>query len=95
MSPSRRGSGPAPARAEPAPQITSRHQEVGIETETSGGDRQGEADDFAIPPPIPYGRDYLDTDLWLDRDGTVYTGAGPYQHRPLRRLRRALRWWVR
>lgn len=41
-------------------------------------------------PAIPYGRDYI-TDWWCDRDGRVYRGAGPYQHRPLRRLRRAMR----
>jgi len=42
-----------------------------------------------------YGVDHPDADLWLDRDGKVYRGDGPFLNRPLRRLRRALRWWLR
>lgn len=45
--------------------------------------------------PLPYGVDHLDTDLWVDRDGRVYSGPGPYVNRPLRRLRRALSRWSR
>jgi len=43
--------------------------------------------------PLNYGRDWLDADQWVDRDGTVYSGDGPFLNRPLRRLRRALRGW--
>jgi len=42
-----------------------------------------------------YGVDHPDADLWLDRDGKVYCGDGPFLNRPLRRLRRALRRWLR
>jgi len=41
--------------------------------------------------PFPYGRDYPDTDLWVDRDGRVHRGDGPYLNRPSRRLVRAIR----
>jgi len=45
--------------------------------------------------PLRYGCDYPDTDLWADRDGRVYCGDGPYLNRPSRRLRRAVRRWLR
>ena len=45
--------------------------------------------------PLRYGRDYPGSDAWADRDGRLFHGDGPYLHRPLRRLRRALRWWLR
>jgi hypothetical protein len=40
-------------------------------------------------------------DAWVDTDGTIYTGDGPYAHRPERVLRRKIshaitvlaRWW--
>lgn len=41
----------------------------------------------------------LRDDAWIDRDGTIHTGAGPYEQRWTRRLRRALRprsrGWIR
>lgn len=49
--------------------------------------------------PIPYGRDYPDTDLWEDRDGRVYHGDdGPHRHRRWRVVCRWLaswraKWW--
>ena len=46
-------------------------------------------------PPFPYGRVQPDADLWVDRDGNVYRGDGPYRNRPLRRLRRAVSRWLR
>lgn len=89
------GSGPAPARAEPAPETTSRLHAAEY-PEPTAGHCQDAAEDGEVPPPFPYGRDWPDTDQWLDRDGTVFTGEGPYLNRPLRRLRRALRrWWFR
>ena len=89
-------SGPAPTRAEPAPKITSHHHEVGIETETSGSRRQGTASVAELPDvPFPYGTDYPGSDAWVDRDGRVYRGDGPFLNRPLRRFRRALRRWRR
>ena len=95
MSPTQRRSGSAPTRAEPAPEITSHRQEVGIESETSAFRRQGTAP-VAELPGVPYGRDYADSDLWLDRNGRVHGGDGPYLNRPSRRLRRAVRrWWLR
>ena len=45
--------------------------------------------------PLPYGVDHPDADMWLDRTGRVYRGDGPFLNRPLRRLRRALRRWLR
>ena len=94
--PTQQRSGPAPTRAEPAPKIASHHHEVGIETETSGSRGRCTASVAELPDvPFPYGRDYPDTDLWVDRDGRVYRGDGPFLNRPLRRLRRALRWWLR
>lgn len=45
--------------------------------------------------PFAYGVDHPDTDLWADRDGRLFHGDGPYLNRPLRRLRRALRLWLR
>lgn len=42
-----------------------------------------------------YGIDWHDLDQWTDRDGNVYRGAGPFQRRPLRVLRRKLaHWWA-
>ena len=97
--PTQRRSGSAPTRVEPAPEITSHRQEVGIETETSGSRGQCTASVAELPDapvPFPYGYDYPDTDLWVDRDGRVHRGDGPYLNRPLRRLRRAIRqWWLR
>jgi len=49
-------------------------------------------------PGVPFtcGAEAIDADLWLDRDGRVHRGDGPYLNRPLRRLRRAIRqWWLR
>jgi len=46
-------------------------------------------------PAFTYGFEAIDADLWLDRNGRVHRGDGPYLHRPWRRLRRALRWWLR
>lgn len=41
----------------------------------------------------------LRDDAWQDRDGTIHTGAGPYEQRWTRRLRRLLRprsrGWIR
>lgn len=62
---------------EAGPAIASRHQEAQIVVEHTEPDR----------PPIPYGVDHPDTDLWADRDGRVYRGDGPYLNRPLRWLR--------
>ena len=96
MSPPTQRSGPAPTRAEPAPKIASHHHEVGIETEPSGSRRQGTASVAALPiVPFVYGVDHPDSDAWVDRDGRVHRGDGPYLHRPLRRLRRAVRRWLR
>lgn len=37
-----------------------------------------------------------DSDAWVDRDGRVHRNDGPYHpYWPLKRLRRALRRWVR
>jgi len=94
MSPPTQRSGPAPTRAEPAPEITSHHHEVGIGIEPNASRRQGTVP-VAELPAVPYGRDYPDTDLWVDRDGRVYRGDGPFLNRPLRRFRRALRRWRR
>lgn len=80
--------------AHPAVLNASRHQATG-QRDRSAGDRQDEADDFAVPCPVSYGVDRLDTDQWLDQDGAVYSGRGPYERRLTRRLRRALRRWVR
>ena len=56
-----------------------------------GGDRARRG-----PSAETSGRGQLDDpDLWLDRDGRVHRGDGPYLNRPLRRLRRALRRWLR
>ena len=96
MSPSTQRSGPAPTRAEPAPKITSHHHEVGIGIETSSRRPQCTGSVVELPDvPLPYGRNFPDTDVWLDRTGRVYRGDGPFLNRPLRRLRRALRWWLR
>lgn len=38
-------------------------------------------DPFAVPLPFEYGRDWPDTDAWVDRDGQVHTGDGPYASR--------------
>lgn len=53
----------------------------------------------APAPPIPYGIDRTDLDLWADRDGAVHSGDGPYAARWTRRLRRRVRphsctWWA-
>jgi len=94
--PTQRRSGSAPTRVEPAPEITSHRQEVGIETETSGSRGQCTASVAELPDvPFPYGRDFPDSDAWADRDGRVYCGDGPYLNRPSRRLRRAVRRWLR
>jgi len=39
-------------------------------------------------PPLPYGNDHPDTDLWLDQDGRVHHGDGPYARLPWRVARR-------
>jgi len=94
MSPPTRRSGTPPQR--PAPEKIS-HREATDRDETTAADRQVPAS-VSEPPdvPLPYGTDHPDTDLWVDRDGRVYCGDGPYLHRPLRRLRRAIRqWWLR
>ena len=39
-------------------------------------------------------RPTLCPDAWADRDGTVYTGDGPYLRRPLRVLRRKVNLWA-
>lgn len=44
----------------------------------------------SVEVPLQYGRDWPDTDQWVDRDGTVYAGVGPFANRPLRRLRRLI-----
>lgn len=52
--------------------------------------------DGAAAPCLPYGRNWPGLDLWCDRDGSVYSGDGPYTNRPWRVLRRkANRWLVR
>lgn len=78
------------ARTRPASEIASPLQEQPIAAEHSAADRSD-----AVPPPFPYGVDYPDTDQWLDQTGAVHRGDGPYVHRPLRRLRRALGRWLR
>ena len=45
--------------------------------------------------PFPYGIDHPGSDAWVDRDGRVYRGDGPFLDRPSRRLRRALSRWFR
>ena len=83
MSPPTRRSGAPPQR--PASEMIS-HRQATDHGESTAADRD---------VPLPYGRNFLDTDLWLDRDGQVHSGAGPYFNRPLRRLRRAVRrWWL-
>ena len=76
-------SGAPPQR--PAPEMIS-HRQATDRDESTAADRT---------VPLPYGRNFLDTDLWLDRNGQVHSGAGPYLNRPLRRLRRAVGRWLR
>ena len=79
----------------PGPEITTgHHHEAAIRIETSSR-RNQRTGSVAELPGVPFGRDYPDSDLWLDRTGRVHSGDGPYLHRPLRRLRRALRRWLR
>jgi len=97
VSPPARGSGPAlTTRANPLPTSTSRHQSAD-EDHGTAEHRQGITVPVAELPgvPFPYGRDFPDSDAWADRDGRVYCGDGPYLNRPSRRLRRALRRWLR
>jgi len=70
------------------------HRQATDHGESTAPHRLGTAP-VAELPAVPYGRDYPDTDLWVDRNGRVHRGDGPYLHRPWRRLRRALRWWLR
>jgi len=94
--PTQRRSGSTPTGVEPAPQITSHRQEVGIGIEPSASRRQGTASVAELPGvPLKYGRDYPGSGAWVDRDGRVYRGDGPFLNRPLRRLRRAARRWFR
>jgi len=39
---------------------------------------------------LPYGNDWPDSDAWLDEDGVIHHGPGPYQDRPLRVVRRKI-----
>ena len=76
----------------PGPEITSSHHHeaaIGIEPSSRRNQCTGSVAEL---PSVPFGRDYPDTDLWVDRDGRVYRGDGPFLNRPLRRLRR---WWLR
>ena len=66
------------------------HQQATDHGESTAPHRQGTA-----PVPFVYGVDHPDTDLWVDRNGRVHCGDGPYLNRPLRRLRRAVRRWRR
>ncbi len=89
MSPPTQRSGLPP---EPAPEIS--HRQATDPGQSTAPRRL--APGAELPVPFPYGRDYPDTDLWVDRDGRVHRGDGPYLNRPLRRLRRAIRqWWLR
>lgn len=83
MSPPTQRSGAPPQR--PAPEMIS-HRQATDHGESTAADRT---------VPLPYGRDFPGSDAWADRDGRVFRGDGPYLNRPLRRLRRALRWWLR
>ena len=97
MSPPTQRSGAPPPRERPAPESSSRRQATGHPEATS----PGRLDDpellvgVLVQLPLNYGRDWLDADQWVDRDGRVYSGDGPFLNRPLRRLRRALRGWLR
>lgn len=79
------GVGSHPTSAAAALQFDGRHDHHGDCTARLGRLTR------SVEVPLPYGHDHPGDDAWLDRDGAVHYGDGPYVHRPLRRLRRRLR----